>query len=61
MKNIQHQIKTSLRFQVPSVKKTAIRDTNDSKCWQGCGKEEHRVFTDVSVNWGRGHCEGKQS
>lgn len=60
-KNIQYQIKTSLRFQVPSVKKTVIRDINDNKCWQGCGKKEHRVFTDVSVNWGRGRCGGQQS
>lgn len=39
-KNIQYEIKTSLRLHVPSVKKTVIRDVNDYKCGKDVGKKE---------------------
>jgi hypothetical protein len=35
------EIKTTLRFHLISVIMTKIKNSDDSKCWQGCEKEKH--------------------
>jgi hypothetical protein len=32
------QIKTTLRFHVTPVRMAKIKNSDDSKCWQGCGE-----------------------
>jgi hypothetical protein len=32
------QIKTTLRFHLTPVRMARIKNSGDSKCWQGCGK-----------------------
>jgi hypothetical protein len=32
------QIKTTLRFHLTSVRMTKIKNSGDSRCWQGCGE-----------------------
>jgi hypothetical protein len=34
------QIKTTLRFHLTPAKIATIKDTNNNKCWQECGKKE---------------------
>jgi hypothetical protein len=33
------QIKTMLRFHLSSVRIATIKNTNNNKCWQGCGEK----------------------
>jgi hypothetical protein len=33
------QIKTILRFHLTAVRMVTIKNTNNNKCWQGCGKK----------------------
>jgi hypothetical protein len=33
------QIKTILRFHFTSVRIAIIKNTNNNRCWQGCGKK----------------------
>jgi hypothetical protein len=33
------QVKTTLRFYLTPVKMTIIKNTNNNKCWQGCGEK----------------------
>jgi hypothetical protein len=35
------QIKTTLRFHLTPVRKAKIKNSGVSRCWRGCGKEEH--------------------
>jgi hypothetical protein len=35
------QIKTSLRFHLIPVRMAKIKNSGDSRCWQGCGEDEH--------------------
>jgi hypothetical protein len=32
------QIKTMLRFHLTTVRMVTIKNTNNNKCWQGCGE-----------------------
>jgi hypothetical protein len=32
------QIKTTLRFHLTPIRMTTIKNTNNNKCWQGCGE-----------------------
>jgi hypothetical protein len=32
------QIKTTLRFHLPPVRMTKIKNSGDSRCWRGCGE-----------------------
>jgi hypothetical protein len=32
------QIKTTMRFHLTAVRMTKIKNSGDSKCWQGCGE-----------------------
>jgi hypothetical protein len=32
------QIKTTLRFHLTSVRMTKIKNSDDSRCWRGCGE-----------------------
>jgi hypothetical protein len=34
-------IKTTLRFHLTPVRMAKIKNSSDSRCWQGCGEEEH--------------------
>jgi hypothetical protein len=35
------KIKTTLRFHLTPVRMAKIKNSSDSRCWQGCGEEEH--------------------
>jgi hypothetical protein len=35
------QIKTTLRFHFTSVRMGRIKNSGNSRCWQGCGEREH--------------------
>jgi hypothetical protein len=44
------QIKTTLRFQLTPVRMAIIKNRNDNKCWQGCGKKEPSYTAGGNVN-----------
>jgi hypothetical protein len=35
------QIKKILRFRLTPVRMAKIKNSGDSKCWQGCGERDH--------------------
>jgi hypothetical protein len=37
------QIKAMLRFHLTPVRMATIKNTNNNKCWQGCGEKENLV------------------
>ena len=39
--NREMQIKTTLRFHLTSIRMTKIKNSCDSRCWQGCRKRGH--------------------
>jgi hypothetical protein len=38
------QIKTTLRFHLALVRIATIKNTNNNKCWQGCGGKGTLIF-----------------
>jgi hypothetical protein len=45
------QIKTTLRSYITPVRMTIIMNTNNSKCWRGCGKSNpHTLLVGKLVN-----------
>jgi hypothetical protein len=53
------QIKTTLRFYLTPLRMAKIKNSDDSRCWQGCGKKEHSSIAGGIVNWY--NCSGNQS
>jgi len=45
------QLNTTLRYHFTPVKMAIIKNTKDSKCWQGCGEKGTLVHSSVEVNW----------
>jgi hypothetical protein len=43
------QIKTTLRFYFTHVRMSTIKNTNNNKCWQGCGEKEPSYTTGGNV------------
>ena len=37
------QIKTTMRYQLPSVRMAIIKKSTNNKCWQGCGQKRTLV------------------
>jgi hypothetical protein len=38
------QIKTTLRFHLIPVRIAIIRNTNNNRCWQGCGEKGSLIY-----------------
>jgi len=45
------QIKTTLRFHFTSVRMAKIRNSGDSRCWQGCGERGTFLTVGGIANW----------
>jgi hypothetical protein len=45
------QIKTTLRFYLTPVRIAKFKNSGDSRCWQGCGKDEHSSIAGGIASW----------
>jgi hypothetical protein len=45
------QIQTNLRFHLTPVRMAKIKNSDDSRCWLGCGKEEHSSIASRIASW----------
>jgi hypothetical protein len=45
------QIKTTLRFCLIPVRMAKIKNSGDTRGWQGCGKEEHFSIAGGIASW----------
>jgi hypothetical protein len=41
------QIKTALRFHLTPVRMAKIKNSGDSRCWQGCGERETLLHSPI--------------
>jgi hypothetical protein len=44
------QIKTMLRFRLTLARMAIIKNTNNNKCWQGCGKKQSSYTVGGNIN-----------
>jgi DNA polymerase III psi subunit len=45
------QIKTTLRFYLTPARISKMKNSGDSRCWQGCGEEEHSSIAGGIASW----------
>ena len=45
------QIKTTLWFHITPIRIAIIKNTNNNRCWGGCGKKTHFFIADGAANW----------
>ena len=45
------QIKTTMRYQLTTVRMAIIYKTSNNKFWRGCGQKEPSFIADGTVNW----------